>query len=63
MKRTSVIILILFVTVTVVCLFAWWMMGWLARDTQGVLDRKRSYDEAITHASGSGHVIAVMEEA
>jgi len=59
MKRTSVIILILFVTVTVVCLLAWWMMGRLTRDTQRVLDRKRPYDEA--HASGSGHI--VVEEA
>ena len=63
MKRTSVIILILFVTVTVVCLLAWWMMGRLARDTQGVLDRKRPCDEATAHASGSGHVIVVVEEA
>lgn len=61
MKRTSVIILILFVTVTVVCLLAWWMMGRLMRDTRRVLDRKRPYDGAIAHASGSGHIVVVEE--
>ena len=61
MKRTSVIILILFVTVTVVCLLAWWMMGRLTRDTQRVLGRGGPYDEAIARASGSGHVVVVEE--